>query len=51
MKLNVKTGNPHSVFHDSSYGPTYDGGHDLHISNISNTNTGSYTNQSSCTSP
>ncbi len=37
-----KTGN--AVNHTSSYGPTFGGGHDIHLANASNSNKSSYSN-------
>ena len=34
----------HAIYGGSSNGPTFGGGHDLHISNNAASNTGSYTN-------
>ena len=34
----------HAIFTNLGYGPTFGGGHDLHISNDSHTNQNSYTN-------
>ena len=40
---NVKPGNvQHAVCCEATYGPTFGGGHDLHISNNANGNQGSY---------
>jgi len=41
LKLKVKS-QEHAVCHHSSYGPTFGGGHDLHVSSLLNTNRGSY---------
>ena len=38
----AKIGN--AVYHKSSYGPTFGGGHDLYISNKANENSNSYSN-------
>jgi len=35
-KHKVKTGNANSMYCNSSYGPTFGGGHDLYISNDGN---------------
>jgi hypothetical protein len=40
-------GLPPTVYHHYSYGPTFGGGHDLHISNCSNTNRSSFVNPAS----
>ena len=32
-----------TIYRDSSYGPTFGGGHDIHIHNNANSNTNSYT--------
>ncbi len=37
----------HAVCNSSSYGPTFGGGHDLHICDMSNVNNGSYTKPNS----
>ena len=34
----------HSIYSSSSYGPTFGGGHDIHISNYASSNTNSYSN-------
>ena len=44
LKLNVKTGNLHAVYHGATYGPTFGYPHDLYVCNCSNKNTGSQTN-------
>ena len=36
--------NQYGIYCGNNYGPTFGGGHDLHISNDGNSNTGSYTN-------
>jgi hypothetical protein len=36
--------NDHAIYCDSSYGATFGGGHDLHISNNANSNQSSYSN-------
>ena len=33
----------YAIYRDSSYGPTFGGGHDIYISNNANSNTNSYT--------
>ena len=33
----------HAIYRSSSYGPTFGGGHDMHIANNANSNTNSYT--------
>ena len=33
-----------AIYRGSSYGPTFGGGHDIHIADNANQNTGSYTN-------
>jgi len=43
LKLKVKSPQ-NSVYQFSSYGPTFGGGHDLHVTNLSNTNKNSYMN-------
>ena len=42
--LKMKWSNGDGIYCNSSYGPTFGGGHDLCISHNSNTNTGSYSN-------
>ena len=34
----------HSIYDNRSYGPTFGGGHDIHISNYASSNTNSYSN-------
>ena len=34
----------YSIYDDRSYGPTFGGGHDIHISNYASSNTNSYSN-------
>ena len=34
----------YAIYGQSSYGPTFGGGHDIYIANNANQNTGSYTN-------
>jgi len=41
LKLKVKS-QEHAICQGSSYGPTFGGGFDLHVSSLSNTNRGSY---------
>jgi hypothetical protein len=36
--------NVYALYTYAGYGPTFGGGHDIHISNNANANTGSYTN-------
>jgi hypothetical protein len=36
--------NQYALYTKPTYGPTFGGGHDIHIANNSNANTGSYTN-------
>eukprot|EP01132_Coremiostelium_polycephalum_P008092 gene8092-9958_t len=43
MKFPYRT-TPHSIYDNVSYGPTFGNGHDLHISDNSNTGSNSYTN-------
>ena len=43
LKLKVKS-QEHAVYHHSSYGPTFGGGYDLHVSSLSNSNRKSYMN-------
>ena len=33
----------HAIYRGSSYGPTFGGGHDIHIANNANSNTNSFT--------
>ena len=33
---------PHAIYTRNNYGPTFGGGHDIHISNYAASNTGSY---------
>ena len=40
--LPVKVGDKHSIYCNPSYGPTFGGGHDIHISSNSNTTYSSY---------
>jgi hypothetical protein len=40
--INPNTGN--AAYHNSSYGPTFGSGHDLHLANASNSHNASYTN-------
>jgi len=40
-----------SIFSCSSYGPTFGGGHDIHIANNAASNTNSYTNPGATYSP
>ena len=43
IKLSLKTGNEqYGIYCNSSYGPSFGGGHDLHIYGDANTNTNSY---------
>jgi len=44
LKLNIIANNVNAIYHSSSYGPTFGGGSDLHISNLPNTNSTSYSN-------
>jgi hypothetical protein len=44
IKLNVITGNKYAVYNKTSYGPTFGGGHDFYVSDLSNTNMNSYNN-------
>jgi hypothetical protein len=39
-----QTNTTHSIYCLSSYGPTFGGGHDIHIANNANTTAGSYSN-------
>ena len=34
----------HAIYRKSGYGPTFGGGHQIHIANNANSNTNSYTN-------
>ena len=43
MPLNG-TSNQHGIFCKSGYGPSFGGGHDLHIANGANANSSSYSN-------
>ncbi len=43
LKLKVKLPE-NAVYHDSSYGPIFGGGYDLHVYSLSNTNRNSYMN-------
>ena len=44
-KLPLKgTSNQNGIFCNSAYGPTFGGNHDLHIANVANTNSNSYSN-------
>ena len=36
------TSNQNGIYCSSGYGPTFGGGHDLHIANVANTNSNSY---------
>ena len=38
------TKSSYAIDRKSSYGPTFGGGHDIHIANNANSNTNSYTN-------
>jgi hypothetical protein len=40
--IKMKCSQNHGIYCNSSYGPTFGGGHDLHIDDRSNTNTSSY---------
>ncbi len=42
--IKMKCSQNHGIYCNSSYGPTFGGGHDLHIADKSNTNTSSYSN-------
>jgi len=42
--IKMKCSQNHGIYCNSSYGPTFGGGHDLHIDDKSNTNTSSYSN-------
>jgi len=42
--IKMKCSQNHGIYCNSSYGPTFGGGHDLHIADRSNTNTSSYSN-------
>ena len=44
FKAPVYKNHQHAIYSHPSYGPTFGGGHDLHISNDSHTNQQSYTN-------
>ena len=44
FKAAVYQNSQNALYHRSDYGPTFGSGHDLHISNNANLNTGSYTN-------
>ena len=41
-KMPLVVGNQNAINCNSGYGPTFGGGHDLHISENANTNTSSY---------
>jgi len=43
LKLKVKS-SQYAVWHHSNYGPTFGGGHDLHVTNLSKSNRQSYMN-------
>ena len=44
VKLQIKSGqNQYAIYRYSSYGPTFGGGHDIHISNNAASNRQSYT--------
>ncbi|XP_028405660.1 neurogenic locus notch homolog protein 1-like [Dendronephthya gigantea] len=44
FKSPVYRHNQHAIYTNPGYGPTFGGGHDIHISNLANANTGSYAN-------
>jgi len=44
LKLNIKANDVSAIYHGSSYGPLFGSGNDLFISNLSNTNSTSYSN-------
>ena len=44
IKLTHLPSKPYGIYTANSYGPTFGGGHDLHISNNANSNSNSYTN-------
>ena len=44
LLIPVKVGNKHSIYCHASYGPTFGGGHEIYISNNSNTANTSYSN-------
>jgi hypothetical protein len=42
VKMAVAPGSPHTICCKNNYGPTFGGGHSLHVSNNANANGGSY---------
>jgi len=48
IKLTKKINTSNSIYDNPGNGPTFGGGHDLHISNNANSNTSSYTNLGHC---